>query len=61
MKSPLLGNDVTQLYLLARYRPCLLGAEPTVVTDLPSDMLSDIGPAITVFSGSEIMTAIRKS
>lgn len=57
----LLMRDVGAVLYWADAAPCLVVAEPTIVTDLPSDMLAAIGPATTVFSGSEIIAAIRKS
>jgi hypothetical protein len=55
-----LMGDVGAILYWPDTAPCLVVAEPTIVTDLPSDMLAAIGPAITVCSGSEIMAAIRK-
>ncbi|MBZ5762098.1 hypothetical protein LAV84_23005 [Rhizobium sp. VS19-DR104.2] len=56
-----LMRDVGAVLYWADASPCLVVADPMIVTDLPSSMLTAIGPATTVFSGSEIIAAIRKS
>jgi hypothetical protein len=40
--------------------PSLVVPRQEVIADLPSDMLEDIGPAVIVNSGAEIVAAIRR-
>jgi hypothetical protein len=41
--------------------PSLVVPSQAVISELPSDMLDDIGPAVIVNSGAEIVAAITRS
>jgi hypothetical protein len=53
-------NEIDGVLFWPDDRPSLIVPRQSVIAELPSDMLEDVGPAVIVSSGTEIAAAIRR-